>query len=113
MSTSNFAETAMLVALNVRCYGATREDKKISKDVAAQHGTDSDAGKYAKNLVPKSALEPITKAIGALRSFHHDNTLPWLDDGVRILPAMNFEAYKTAMEGLKDSYESAVQAFAA
>ena len=111
MSSSSFSETAMLVALNVRCYGATREDKKISEDVAKQRGVHANAGKYAKNLVPKTALEPVVKAIGALRSFHYDNTLPWLDDGVRILPAMNYELYKTAMESLKDQYESAVARF--
>ena len=108
---ANFAETALLVALNIRCYGAKREDKKISRDVARQHGADDDAGKYAKNLVSKAALEPVVKAIGAIRSFHYDNTLPWLDDGVRVLTTMNYEAYKAAMEGLKDQYESAVAEF--
>lgn len=108
---TNFAETAMLVALNVRCYGAKREDKRVSKDVAVRNGADDDAGKYAKNLVPKSSLEPVVKAISALRSFHYNNTLPWCDDGVRCLPAMNYEAYKTEIEGLKDQYESAVAAF--
>lgn len=111
-TTPDFASTAMLVSLNVRAYGARKEDKKISRDVAIAHGTSTDAGNYSKHLVPKEALEPVTKAIGALRSFHYENTLPWLDEGVRILPSMNYESYRTQMESLRDSYDTAVRDFA-
>lgn len=106
-----FAETAMLVSLNVRAYGARKEDKKISKKVADDNGTDTSAGGYQKNLVPKESLAPITAAISELRTFHYDNTLPWLDEGVRILPSVNYESYKTAMIGLQDKYDSAVRGF--
>lgn len=106
----SFSKTAMLVSLNVRCYSARKEDKKISAEVAAQHNA-KDAGKYQKDLVAKSAIDPVTKAGNAMRMFHYENTLPWLDDGVRILPAANYHAYKTAMTGLSDKYESAVKEF--
>ncbi len=109
--TNTFSKTAMLVSLNVRAYGARKEDKKISAEVAQNHGTSTDAGKYSKVLVPKDKLEPITKACTALRQFHYENTLPWLDEGVRILPADNFETYKAAMSGLTDSYDTAVRDF--
>lgn len=106
----SFSQTAMLVSLNVRCYSARKEDKKISAEVAAQHNA-KDAGRYQKDLVAKSAIDPVVKAGNAMRMFHYENTLPWMDDGVRILPAANFQAYQMAMEGLKDSYESAVRDF--
>lgn len=106
----SFSQTAMLVSLNVRCYSARKEDKKISAEVAQQHNA-KDAGKYQKDLVAKSAIDPVMKAGNALRMFHYANTLPWLDDGVRILPAANYNAYKTAMEGLRDAYEQSVRDF--
>lgn len=108
---STFSQTAMLVSLNVRAYGAKKEDKSISREVAATHGTTTDAGKYNKVLVPKDKLEPITKACGAMRQFHYENTLPWLDEGIRILPAANFETYKARMVELQDTYDGAVRAF--
>ncbi len=108
---AEFSKTAMLVSLNVRAYGARKEDKKISHKVAADHGTSTDAGNYTKHLVPKEALAGITAAIGALRTFHYDNTVPWLDEGVRILPAMNYQTYKTELESLRDAYDTAVREF--
>lgn len=108
---TSFAETAMLVSLNIRSYGARKEDKKISKKVAADNGTDTSAGGYQKNLIPKESLEPITQAISALRTFHYDNTAQWLDEGIRVLPSANYEAYRTAMIGLQDAYETAVRGF--
>lgn len=108
---TTFSQSAMLVSLNVRAYSARKEDKKISAEVAQQHNTPSDAGNYNKQLVEKSALEPIQKAVTALRQCHYTNTLPWLDDGIRILPSLNYEKYKTEMLSLQDNYDSAVRAF--
>lgn len=110
---STFSQTAMLVSLNVRTYGARKEDKKISNEVAAQHNTTADAGKYSKVLVPKAHLDPISKAGGALRQYHYENTLPWLDEGIRILPAANYETYRAHMTGLQDDFDSAVRTFCA
>lgn len=108
---STFSQTAMLVSLNVRAYSARKEDKRVSSEVASSHNTSIDAGKYHKSLVAKSAIDPVTKSAGALRMYHYDNTLPWLDDGIRILPALNFKTYKGDMEGLRDAYETAVKDF--
>lgn len=108
---TTFSKTAMLVSLNVRAYGARKEDKKISQEIATTHGTTTDAGKYAKQIVAKAMLDPVTKAASAIRMYHYENTLPWLDEGIRILPAANFEKYKTAMVGLQDTYDSAVREF--
>lgn len=109
---TTLSQVTMLVSLNVRAYGARKEDKKISAEVAQNHGTTSDAGKYAKVLVPKIHLEPVTKAATALRAFHYENTLPWLDEGIRVLPTGNYETYKAKMVALTDDYDSAVRTFA-
>lgn len=110
---SKFSESAMLVSLTIRSYGARREDKKISREVAQQHNTSEDAGRYNKVLVAKTFLDPVTSAASALRNFHYENTLPWMDDGVRILPSANYEAYKAQMGLLRDEYDARVRAFVA
>lgn len=109
----SFSQTAMLVSLNVRAYSARKDDKKVSREVAETHGTTEDCGRYAKSLVAKASLEPVMKAAGLLRAYHYDNSLPWIDDGIRILPAANFQHYRGDMESLKDSYDSAVRGFIA
>lgn len=108
-----FARCALLASLHIRTCGARKVDKKTSRKVAADNGASDDAGHYQKNLVPKAALEPVTKAVSELRAFHNDNTLPWLDEGVRCLPSMNYEAYKTELESLRDKFDQAARNFAA
>lgn len=105
----SFSQTAMLVSLNVRCYSARKEDKRISREVAETHNTKQDAGRYNKVLIPKRYLEPVTKAAGAIRTFHYENTLPWLDDGIRVLPSAHFHDYKAGVTILIDGFDSATR----
>jgi hypothetical protein len=109
--TPSFAETALLVSLNIRTFGAQKVDKKASKDAEEANGAEEGSGKYNKSVISKQMLEPVKKASDALRTFHYDNTLPWLDEGVRILPSANYEAYKADMEGHKDQFDAAVRSF--
>ena len=108
---TEFAKQSLLVALHIKQYAGKKEDKKVSKKARADHAAAEDSGAFQKNLVGKDALEPITKAVSALRAFHGENSLPWLDEGERILPSMNYESYKTEIEGLKDAFETAVRDF--
>lgn len=108
---TSFAQTAMLVSVNVRSYSAKKEDKKVSRKVAADNATTTDAGAYQKHLVSKESLAAVTTAIGAMRTFHYENTQPWLDEGIRCLPAANYESYKTGFEPLRDQFETAVRDF--
>ena len=105
------ARAAMLVSLNIRAYAGKKEDKKVSREVASAKGATSDSGAYMKALVPKEHLEPITKAIGALRNFHYEYTLPWLDEGIRMLASQNYSEYKAQFETLRDGYDTAVRDF--
>lgn len=110
---ATLARAAMLVALTVESYGARREDKKISEDVARQHNAQGDVGKYNKQLVDKKFLEPITKAVTALRQYHYTHTLPWLDNGLRIIPVGMYDTYKREIAQLVDAYETATRDFCA
>lgn len=106
-----FHETALLVSLNIKTFGAHKHDKKASKETADNNDAEEDSVKANKSLVSKTMLEPITKAMSALRTFHYDNSLPWLDEGVRVLPSANYEPYKAEMEKHKDAFDAAVRRF--
>lgn len=103
----------MLARLTIRAFSGKREDKKVTAEVARTHNTSTDAGKYSKNLIAPEALAPISKAANAMRQYHYQNTLPWRDDGARILPAANYERYTRDMGLMRDTYESAVRDFVA
>jgi len=103
------SSSALLVSLNVSAWSAVKVDKSLSHDVEIQHNMGADSGRYSKNLLAKGALERITKTAGMLRTYWREQTLPWLDGGVRILPAANYTNFKDGITRLLDDYESAVQ----
>jgi hypothetical protein len=108
---ASIKDKAMLVNPHICMWTARKHDRKISDEVAAQHNAQHDAGRYNKLLIAKAALAEITRAAGAARAFHVENTVPWADDGARMLPAENYFAYTTTMRELRGSFEAAVAKF--
>lgn len=109
--TTNITESAMLSRLSVSLWTARRHDKRLSDEVATNHGAQSDAGRYNKLLLSKDALAETSKIASAAREFHYTNTLPWMDDGYRILPAANFWHYGEKMRAYHADFDSAVAKF--
>ena len=109
---TNITEKAMLVRVSISQWTARKHDARISDEVAAQHGTTRDAGRYNKVLIAKSALDKVAKAAGAARQFHYENTLPWSDMGdARILPSANYFEYSRRMEALQAEFDIARREF--
>lgn len=75
----------MIVTLNVSCWTARKQDKKVSAEVEASHNA-KDAGRYNKLLIDKHHLDPLTNWAGQIRATHYKMTLPWMDNGGRLLP---------------------------
>lgn len=105
------ANAAMLVNLEINQWTARQHDRRITIEVADQHGSAIDAGRYHKLLINKNALGPVQTAAGAARAFHYKNTLPWSDTGYRILPATNFITYNDEIRVLVEAYQKAVRKF--
>ena len=83
---------AMLVNLVIRQWSARKLDRSASAEIDKTHGA-SDAGRYNKLIIDKSALEPITKIASAMRDRHYHFTMPWGDNGDRLLPSSLYFEY--------------------
>lgn len=104
-------EKAMLVKLNISQWTARKHDKKVSQEVAQQHNAQGDAqaiGRYNKILIAQEEIKKIAKIANEARTFHYDNTLPWTDEGQRILPAKNYLPYTQRMRQLEGHFNNAV-----
>lgn len=108
---SNLNEKAMLVRLTIRQWTARKLDKKVTQETNEAHGAKPDAGRYHKQLVEKQNLKEIIKIVNSARTFHYENTLPWLDEGARILTAANFLDYSTEIRNYEGRFNSAVREF--
>jgi len=109
----NISEKAMLVNLSVSMWQAKIQDKKITEEIAVTHKVKKDTGKYIKQLIDRNeeSYKAISQVSTKLRQYHYVNTLPWLDEGVRILPAKNYLDYSQEVRKLEQEYDSAVKEF--
>jgi hypothetical protein len=110
-SPKTLTERAMLVSVAITKFGNRKHEQVVSDDIAAKHEAKKDAGRYNKRLLSKEATKAVNAAAVKARVFHYENTLPWLDNGQRILPAANFERYTTEMAKLRAEFDRAVDRF--
>lgn len=103
-------DQAMLANLTISQWTARKHDRKASKEVDTAHGAN-DAGRYNKLLVDKSALQPIASAASALRDLHYKLTLPWGDNGDRLLPSTLFVDYTNKVRAARQVFDDAVASF--
>lgn len=105
----NVSSRAMLVSLNVSSWSARKFDKRVTNDVAAENGATAKAGRYNKDLLAGAEThKAVTTAAGAARRTHYTHTLPWADDGWRLLPTANYQAYVDAMRAARTTFDAAV-----
>lgn len=103
---------AMIANLNISQWTARKHDKAVSKEVDTAHQA-VDGGRYNKLLIDKAALDPLTKQAGQIREYHYKMTLPWGDNGDRLLPAKAYMEYTGQIRQFRDQFEQLVINFVA
>ena len=107
------SDKAMLAAVHIGMIGLTKKDIDATQVVIDQKNATKNAGNYSKNLIVKEDLKPITRIASAARAFHNEMTLPWGENGLRLLPAKKFLDYSKEISNLESKFEMAVADFIA
>jgi hypothetical protein len=110
MKPSTLQDRAMLTVLTISQWTNRKHDKNVSNEVEKAHAA-KDAGRYNKQLIDKAALEPLSKIASAARDYHYTVTLPWGNNGERLLPAALFLDYAEHMRNFKAEFETRTRAF--
>ena len=98
----NLTHDAMLVSLRISAWSGRQYDRKASNHVAVHHEASASAGRYNKCLLPKAAFAALTATMSRARSSHYEQTLPWDDQGSRLLTVANYEHYMGLLDGLSE-----------
>ncbi|GEP97684.1 hypothetical protein [Chitinophaga cymbidii] len=106
----NLSERALLVNLTISQWGARKYDKSVSREIEKEHNAHN-AGRYNKILIAENELSEIQKIASGARSFLYDNTLPWGDNGDRLLPSTNYFEFVNQFRAFKSSFEVAASNF--
>ena len=108
----SIGSSAMLVELSISTWTARKLDKKVSAEVDLAKGTKTSAVNVNKNLLAGTGfLDTITKYAANARAWHLSQTLPWSDNGQRLLPVSNFIEYKEQLGKLNDNFDALVDKF--
>jgi hypothetical protein len=108
---SVYSDQAMLANLTIAVWLGKKRDKDVTEEVAVRHNAKGRAGTYTKNLIDSAFLQKVKKLEGTARNLHRMWTLPWLDNGDRILPTALAEDYLKKMREARRDYEAAVDDF--
>lgn len=111
MSVHVLTERAMICNLSISMWQGYRLDKEASRKVTEDAGAKADAARVNKHLVSKEALAPLVTAANNVRSHFHANTLPWRDNGDRILTRVAYLTFIPAHEALVREFNEAVEEF--
>jgi len=79
--------------------------------VTESNGADADAARVNKHLVPKEVLAPIVSASNTVRDHFYSNTLPWRDNGGRLMTRKLYMPFIEAHEKLVGEFNEAVRVF--
>ena len=107
------AEKAMLVRLTRSMFQPYAFDRQTTQDVELQTGVRK-AGRFNKRLMLDCGqLKDTISAYNAVYGFHMLHTVPWLDDGMRMLPADQYFDYNQGIRELIHQAERTADELAA
>jgi hypothetical protein len=105
-------DRAMLAVVHISVWPAMKHDRKVSRDVAHQHGAQETAGRYNKHLLRGAEkLDGLRTLAGQIRDYFYERTLPWSDEGFRLLPGHFFFELTNQMREFERVFWLSVEEF--
>jgi hypothetical protein len=106
----DIAARALLVNTKIRVWTGDKRDRGITREICSMKGAENNAVRANKSLLGE-AIKPVQSAERAIRLAVDERTLPWMDDGTRILKGAGFLAFTEALTGPIRAFDTAVEAF--
>lgn len=102
---------AVLANVVIGMWEARRFDAQVTEETNTAHKADPNAGRYNKHLFggPVPELSAVVTAGHYLRWAHYAQTLPWTDDGWRLLPTENYFPYIAKMREKMRAFDEAIE----
>src|SRR5579884_3981014 len=101
----------MVMNLQIGIWQGYRLDRNITKRVAEEAGARLDATRVAKALVPKQTLAPIITCTSLIRQHFYDHTLPWKDNGDRLMTRQSYPEFIKKHEECTEQFKWEVDHF--
>ena len=111
-TTPSISSAAMIVDFNASVWTARKKDRKASEDVTDANHADKGVANVSKNLLGNCAeLDAVQKFAANVRNMHYSMTMPWSDNGSRLLTTAQYFKYHEAMTDLQQEFYRLVEEF--
>lgn len=112
MSKISIASSAMLVEVSMSTWTARKLDKAVTDEVNVRKQASRHAARVNKNLLADTPqLDNIRKLTAEIRTWIHANTLPWSDQGPRLVPTAAYFEFKRELDAYEVEFNRQVSAF--
>lgn len=108
---SLLSEKTMLIKLSVRIMNFWKKEKRPIQDIAEKYNVNSTEKLLGvtKRKLSKDYTARITRIANSARNYFYEMTLPWLDDGWRLLPVELHNKVIEQLRKYKVEFEEAEQ----
>jgi hypothetical protein len=100
----------IIVRLNISMWEGRKYDKKVTAEIENMYAS-KDSGRWNKILIAQDAVKEYSSIAKEARLAHYRFTLPWGDNGDRILPVRLMDDYKATMNEIKERFNDQVRRF--
>lgn len=107
----SIATQCMVVNLQIGIWKGYRLDKELSRSITEQANAAEDAARVNKHLIPKDVLKDVETAASSIRVHFYTKTLPWKDNGDRLLTRKAFMSFIEEHERRVALFQQAVDTF--
>ncbi len=109
LMTGSLEEKAMLVKFSQGRWSARKKDKLAGKEIESKFKIEHGQTQVTKALTAKNALKIINSKLDYAYNYYLSKTLPWTDDGMRILSSAMYTEFMSVMRTLKDDVMTEVK----
>ena len=110
--TPSISSAAMIVDFNASVWTARKKDNKASDDVTNMNYAAKGVANVTKNLLGDcDELRAVQKFAANTRNIHYSMTLPWSDNGSRLLTTQQYFKYNEVMTDLQNEFARLVDEF--
>ena len=102
---------AMILNIHIGMWSGQRFDRDATSRVTRDNHASHDAARVNKHLVPREALAKVTSAATAIRTHYYASTLPWRDNGDRLLTRKMYMQFMNDHAKLRDAFYTEVNHF--
>lgn len=108
---SNLVNTCMVLNLHVGVWMGYKFDKNKTREITEEADAEPDAARVNKHLIPRKALADIVSCTTQLRHHFLAKTLPWKDNGDRIITRDMYMTFIQEHSALADKFKAAAAEF--